>query len=47
MTLIQLEEELKEVRLRGAKDHTPVYIANPEDEDILKIVKFDGTITLK
>lgn len=45
MTLTELERELKEARLRGAQDHTPVWITAAEYS--VETVTFTGSLNIR
>ena len=50
MTLEELERALKEARLRGAQDHTPVRVVDRYGDRTtsnVKAVTFSGTIKIK
>lgn len=47
MTLAELERELKEARLRGAEDHTPVFKRLSDMYVAVTDIIFDGTIRIK
>jgi len=45
MTLKQLEDEIAEIRKRGAEDHTPVFV--DEQERPLAFLKYTGVVVIK
>lgn len=45
MTLAELEHEIKEARLRGAEDHTQVWVT--AEQFWVQTVVFDGVLTIK